>query len=190
MTFDSSIPTLPLGKICSKIFAGKDAPIDIIRTKEPEGEFQYPVFSNGTGESSLYGFSSSYEVSEPAVTISARGTIGFHTVREGKFTPIIRLLTLIPNSDLIGVHFLNYSLNVAGISSDKGGIPQLTTPALKRVKIPVPPLEEQQRIVNILDKFDALVNDLTSGLPAEIEARRKQYEYYRDQLLTFKELAA
>ena len=43
--------------------------------------------------------------------------------------------------------------------------------------------------MNILDKFDALVNDLTSGLPAEIEARRKQYEYYRDQLLTFKELS-
>ena len=61
---------------------------------------------------------------------------------------------------------------------------------LGMIKVPIPPLEEQQRIVNILDKFDALVNDLTSGLPAEIEARRKQYEYYRDQLLTFKELAA
>lgn len=54
--------------------------------------------------------------------------------------------------------------------------------------IPVPPLEEQERIVGILDKFDALVNDLTSGLPAEIAARRKQYEYYRDKLLSFKEL--
>lgn len=55
------------------------------------------------------------------------------------------------------------------------------------VKIPVPPIEEQQRIVSILDRFDALCNDLTSGLPAEIEARKKQYEYYRDKLLTFKE---
>ena len=61
---------------------------------------------------------------------------------------------------------------------------------LKSVPIPIPPLEEQERIVNILDKFDALVNNLTSGLPAEIEARRQQYEYYRNQLLTFKELAA
>lgn len=60
---------------------------------------------------------------------------------------------------------------------------------LGMIKVPIPPLEEQQRIVNILDKFDALVNDLTSGLPAEIEARQKQYEYYRDQLLTFKELS-
>lgn len=53
--------------------------------------------------------------------------------------------------------------------------------------VPVPPLEEQKRIVAILDRFDALCNDLTSGLPAEIEARKKQYEYYRDKLLTFKE---
>ncbi|WP_281706694.1 restriction endonuclease subunit S [Corynebacterium argentoratense] len=51
----------------------------------------------------------------------------------------------------------------------------------------LPPLEEQRRIADILDSFDALVNDLTSGLPAEIEARRKQYEYYRDKLLTFPE---
>ena len=58
---------------------------------------------------------------------------------------------------------------------------------LHQLTIPVPPLEEQERIVAILDRFDALCNDLTSGLPAEIEARKKQYEYYRDKLLTFKE---
>lgn len=59
--------------------------------------------------------------------------------------------------------------------------------AIMNFPIPLPPLAEQERIVGILDRFDALVNDLTSGLPAEIEARRKQYEYYRDKLLTFKE---
>ena len=60
---------------------------------------------------------------------------------------------------------------------------------LSTVKIPLPPLSEQQRIVDILDRFDALCNDITKGLPAEIEARKKQYEYYRDKLLTFKELS-
>jgi type I restriction enzyme S subunit len=55
--------------------------------------------------------------------------------------------------------------------------------------IAIPPIEEQERIVGILDKFEALVNDLTQGLPAEIEARREQYEYYRNKLLTFKVLA-
>ena len=57
------------------------------------------------------------------------------------------------------------------------------------IDIPVPPLEEQRRIVDILDRFDTLCNDITIGLPAEIDARQKQYEYYRDKLLTFKKLA-
>lgn len=56
------------------------------------------------------------------------------------------------------------------------------------VIVPVISLAEQQRIVDILDRFDTLCNDISSGLPAEIEARQKQYEYYRDKLLNFKEL--
>jgi type I restriction enzyme S subunit len=58
---------------------------------------------------------------------------------------------------------------------------------LGKVKIPIPPIEEQNRIVAILDKFDVLVNDISEGLPAEIKMRRQQYEYYRNKLLTFKE---
>ena len=55
-------------------------------------------------------------------------------------------------------------------------------------KIPVPSLPEQERVVAILDRFDALYHDISIGLPAEIEARNNQYEYYRDKLLTFKEV--
>lgn len=72
----------------------------------------------------------------------------------------------------------------------KSAQPGLSVRRLKTVRVPVPPMETQRRIANVLDKFDTLVNDLSSGLPAEIEARRKQYEYYRDKLLTFKELEA
>ena len=54
----------------------------------------------------------------------------------------------------------------------------------------IPPIEKQNRIVDILDRFDALCNDISSGLPAEIEVRQKQYEYYRDKLLTFKEVTS
>lgn len=61
--------------------------------------------------------------------------------------------------------------------------------SLAKIRIPVPPIEEQQKIVEILDKFEALVHDLSDGLPAEINARRRQYEHYRDQLLTFKQAA-
>ena len=68
----------------------------------------------------------------------------------------------------------------------KSSIPRLPRIALENMEIPVPPLEEQERIVSILDRFDKLCNDISEGLPAEIEARQKQYEYYRDKLLTFK----
>jgi type I restriction enzyme S subunit len=60
---------------------------------------------------------------------------------------------------------------------------------IRNYRIPIPPLSEQKKIVSILDKFDALVNDISIGLPAEIEARRKQYEYYRNKLLTFKNVS-
>ena len=56
-------------------------------------------------------------------------------------------------------------------------------------EFPMPSLEEQNRIVAILDRFDKLCNDISEGLPAEIDARQKQYEYYRDKLLTFEEIA-
>ena len=59
---------------------------------------------------------------------------------------------------------------------------------LERIRVPVPSPDEQARIVSVLDKFDTLVNDLSVGLPAEIRARRQQYQYYRDKLLTFQEV--
>ena len=68
-----------------------------------------------------------------------------------------------------------------------GSMPQISLDVTEKYKIPILPIEEQERIVSILDKFDKLCNDITQGLPAEIEARRKQYEYYRDKLLNLKE---
>ena len=72
----------------------------------------------------------------------------------------------------------------------KGGQPQFNTGAIGRIVIPIPPLETQAKIVSILDRFDTLTSDLTQGLPAEIAARKKQYEYYRDKLLTFRRKGA
>ena len=75
------------------------------------------------------------------------------------------------------------------IKNSKGAkMPRGNKDAIMRYEIPIPTLEEQQRIVDILDQFDKLCNDISEGLPAEIEARQKQYEYYRDKLLTFKPL--
>ena len=61
---------------------------------------------------------------------------------------------------------------------------------LQQVQIPLPSLEEQARIVSFLDKFDTLVNSISEGLPREIELRKKQYEYYREQLLSFHKVTA
>ena len=84
--------------------------------------------------------------------------------------------------------FLYHLYKITTWQTEGGTIKRLYIDNFKRVKIPVPPLEKQQRIVSILDKFEKLTNDISVGLPAEIEARRKQYEYYRDKLLTFKEI--
>ena len=84
------------------------------------------------------------------------------------------------------VEFYLNSIDLAPYISG-GAQPKLNQKNLNRIEIPLPSQERQKYIVDILDRFDSICNDLTSGLPAEIEARQKQYEYYRDKLLTFKE---
>lgn len=89
-------------------------------------------------------------------------------------------------------HLLRSSTLYRTMASRAGGgtVKNLNADIVKSLELPVPPLEEQRRIGGILDKFDLLVNDLSSGLPAEIAARHEQYEYYRDLLLTFPEKAS
>ena len=100
-----------------------------------------------------------------------------------------------PQCKFVLSKFLMYSLsssNAVGQYKPKisrGSVPHLKVDDLLNVKIATPPLAEQKRIVTILDKFDALCNDETAGLVAEIAARKKQYECYRDKLLTFKRKA-
>ena len=98
-----------------------------------------------------------------------------------------------PNQSMIMPRYLRYILTSGGIrrsylSKVAGGtVKSISMSDLKDIKIPLPPLEEQAAIVSLLDKFDSLCNSLTEGLPAEIALRKKQYEYYRDKLLSFKE---
>jgi len=67
-------------------------------------------------------------------------------------------------------------------------IPRLPRKVIEEIEIPILSIEKQKEVVNILDRFNILCNNITEGISAEIEARQKQYEYYRDKLLTFKEL--
>jgi type I restriction enzyme S subunit len=102
-----------------------------------------------------------------------------------------------PNLERVSQRYLFYiwesratRSSIERIAKRTSGVWKVSQDDIARVELPVPSVEEQARIVDILDKFDALVNDLSSGLPAELAARRKQYEHYRDRLLTFKEAAA
>ena len=98
------------------------------------------------------------------------------------------------NQKIIHPHFLFYILKTMIFydfvenNQEGAGYPSISNSKVKAFPIPIPPLAIQQEIVKILDKFDALVNDISVGLPAELNARRKQYEFYRNKLLTFKPL--
>lgn len=88
-------------------------------------------------------------------------------------------------NDSMNARFLTYYFRTLMFAGHGTIVKSITNKHLMETKIPVPPMEIQQRIVDILDRFDALTSSLSEGLPAELAARRSQYEYYRDQLLTF-----
>ena len=97
-----------------------------------------------------------------------------------------------PDGSLLSVKYVYYFLkSIQGkiYATKKGsGVPHVHGSFIAKFLIPLPPLSEQKRLAAILDRFDALCNDLTDGIPAEIAARKKQYAYYRDKLLDFKRL--
>ena len=127
------------------------------------------------------------------VLISAAGTIGRTVVYDGKpaYFQDSNIVWIDNDESIVLNSYLRYCYELKPWKASEGGtIPRLYNDNIAKAVIAVPSIEEQKRIVSILDRFDAICNDLTSGLPAEIEARQKQYEYYRDKLLTFKEVAA
>jgi type I restriction enzyme S subunit len=94
---------------------------------------------------------------------------------------------VVTSSDEIDIDWAFHMLTIMNLNqyASQSAQPGLAVGKLQGLKIPVPSLAEQKRTANILDKFDALTNSITEGLPREIELRHKQYEYYRDLLLSF-----
>lgn len=184
-TFNHDIKYIPIEQVCNFVVGG-DIPKGNF-SKNKTKKFSVPIYSNGVEEKGLYGYTNKSRITQKCVTVSARGTIGYSAIREEPFYPIVRLICVIPKDNL-NVRFLKYYFDTLNFKVPTTGIPQLTVPMLKRYKVPVLSLEEQEHIVKILDKFDKLINDISEGIPAEIESRRKQYEYYRNKLLNFEEL--
>ena len=146
----------------------------------------------------------SYEFDETAIITSGDGVgVGkiFHYV-EGKYALHQRAYRIHINTDDVIPKYYYYYMKSAFLSyieknSFHSSVTSIRRPMLNNLPVPIPypedkekSLAEQQRIVDILDRFDKLCNDISEGLPAEIEARQKQYEYYRDKLLTFKKKEA
>ena len=151
----------------------------------------YPVYSSQTENDGVLGRISGYSHEGEYLTWTTDGAnAGTIFYRQGQFniTNVCGLLK--PTSKDVNIRYLYFIL---GITADKYvsrgmGNPKLMSNVMARIKVPVLPIEEQERIVDILYRFDKLCNDITDGLPAEIAARQKQYEYYRNKLLDFKEL--
>ena len=135
-----------------------------------------------------------YEYDETAIITSGDGVgVGkiFHYI-EGKYALHQRAYRIhIIDKNVIPKYYFYYMkttfLSYIEKTSFHSSVTSIRRPMLNNFPVPVPPLKEQERIVKILDRFNTLCNDITRGLPAEIDMRKKQYEYYRDKLLTFKE---
>jgi type I restriction enzyme S subunit len=183
---DKGVRWVKLGEI-GQISAGGDVPKDRF-SKEKTAQYNVPIWSNGIGENALYGYTEAAKIFDSCITIAARGTIGYCALRTEPFYPIIRLICIVPNTEIITADYLKYSVQMLNFIVPASGIPQLTVPMVSKYEIPLPSLSEQKRIVSILDKFEELTVDLSKGIPAEIAMRKKQYEYYRNKLLTFEEI--
>lgn len=157
-----------LGDVCENIFAGGDKPENISKFKT--SELCIPVFSNGEKNKGLYGYTDTARVKKPSITISGRGTIGYSEIRKEPFLPIVRLITLIPNSEIININLLHYGIQTIEFINSGSSIPQLTVPMVKGYSIPIPPLAEQKQIVKLLDNLKEQTQTLESKYQQELNS--------------------
>lgn len=149
------------------------------------GEGEYPVYGSG----GVMTYVNEYAYNKPSVLIPRKGSLSNLFYVEEPFWNVDTVFFTEVDEDKIIPKYLFYLLQKEHLESlnTAGGVPSLTQAVLNKVKLSIPSLCTQRKIVDCLDNFDAICSDLKIGLPAEIEARQKQYEYYRDVLLTFAE---
>ena len=145
-----------------------------------------PVYGSG----GIINYIDTYIYDKESVLIPRKGSIGNLFYVDKPFWTVDTIFYTVIDKDIVIPKYVYYYLGKVNLEklNTAGGVPSLTQTVLNKILIPLPPLEEQRRIVDILDRFDKLCNDISEGLPAEIEARQKQYEYFREKLLTFKNI--
>ena len=158
-----------LDSICS-LNAGGDAPRNVV--KHPCGDMIYPIYSNGENERGLYGYTNFYKVEAPAVTISARGNIGFVCCRKDNFVPIVRLITAKANEAILSNEFLYYCLCNTHIWGDGSVQKQLTVPMISEYELRIPSKPIQNKIVFILKTLDDKI-DLNRRINDNLEHQAK-----------------
>ncbi len=166
--------------------SGKFMPAaDIASTSDKS--HQYPCF----GGNDIRGYVTAWSHEGDRVLIGRQGALSGNVRRAtGRFYATEHAVVATPRES-VNTSWLFHSLTAMNLNQyvSKGAQPGLAVSNLNKLPVEVPALEEQAVIGDTLDRFDTLVNDLSVGLPAELAARRKQYEYYRDKLLTFEEVA-
>ena len=130
-----------------------------------------------------------------SVICATSATIGVHALIECDFLSNQRFTCMTLKNEFLSLIDMKYIYYYCFLLDEycknnlnQGNFSSVDMNEFKKFKFKIPSLGEQQRIVNILDKFEKLVNNISEGLPGEMEKRRKQYEYYKNQLLSFKEL--
>lgn len=163
-------PMKSLIEVCKDLIAGGDVPQNNW-SAQPTEEYKIPIYSNGTGDKALYGYTNTFRIEEDSVTISARGTIGYTAIRKAPFLPVVRLIVATPDENIIKLKYLYEILTVVGFKKAGKTIPQLTVPMIREKKIPVPPISVQQQIIDECSKIDA-----------EYETTRMSIEAYRQKI--------
>ena len=183
LTFDNDIPRLPLGKVCD-LQAGKAIKATLISDIQTELS-NIPCY----GANGLRGYVAEYNQEGNKSIIGRQGALcGNVCYATGKYYATEHAIVVTDKGNF-NSRYLFHTLTHANLNQYKtaGAQPGLSVSRLNEVKIAVPNINIQNKIANVLDNFEAICTDLNIGLPAEIEARQKQYEYYRDLLLTFAE---
>ncbi|MBC8182188.1 restriction endonuclease subunit S [candidate division KSB1 bacterium] len=170
-----------LGDVCDELFAGGDVPKNNFSKNKTE-RFNIPIFSNGMKNKGLYGYTDIKKVTKPSITISARGTIGYSEIRKENFYPVIRLIVLIPKREILSLPFLHYVVSSIDFSNSGTSIPQLTVPMVKKYTIPIPPIPEQKRIVEILDKAFAAIDKAKANAQKNLQNSRELFDSYLNKV--------